>query len=182
MNNLMLKFYFKNQKNKSGFSLMETIIYFALLAVITALVSQSIISLFKNYNIVKANQDIEYNAINIFDKLSRDTHDAKNILISQSSFSSPFGVIALNISSSTDINASNTIKYYLEDSKIKYMKDGIYLGNLSTNSVNVSNFKIFYINSSSTESIKVEMNLEVTPHLSSSTISKNFYTTIQLRQ
>ena len=70
----------------------------------------------------------------------------------------------------------------MENNKIKYVKDGIYIGNLSTNSVNVSNFRIYYISSSNGEAIKVELNLEVKPHLSDNVISKNFYTTIQLRE
>ncbi len=62
------------------------------------------------------------------------------------------------------------------------MKDGVDFANLSTNNITVSNFKIYYISASSTEAIKVELNLETTPHLYGSTISKNFYTTILLRE
>ena len=49
------------KSNKTGFSIVEIIIYFGLLAVISTLVTTNIISLFKNYNIVRSNQEIEYN-------------------------------------------------------------------------------------------------------------------------
>ena len=131
---------------------------------------------------MRANQDIEYNAISILDKLTRDAHDARSINISDSSFSVAQGSVSLNIGSSTDDTASTTIKFYLNNGKVTYMKNGVDFGNLSTNNITVSNFKIYYISASSTEAIKVELNLEVTPHLHSATISKNFYTTILLRE
>lgn len=181
MNKILIK---KNNTNQhiKGFSILEIIIYLALLCIVSVLVTSNIISLFKNYNIVKANQEIEYNAISIFDKLTKDTHDAKNIILEQSLFSTTSGAIALNISSSTDDNASNTVKFYLNDGKIKYDKDGNYVGNLSTNNVNVSKFNIYYISSTTTEAIKVELSLDSSPHLSLKNYSKNFYTTIQLRE
>ena len=176
MNKILIK------NNNKGFSLVEIIVYFGLLAIISTLVIGNIITLFKNYNIVRANQDIEYNAITILDKLTRDARDARSVNISDSSFSVAQGAVSLNIGSSTNDTSSSTAKFYLSNNKVKYMKDGVGFGNLSTDSVTVSNFKIYYINSSSTEAIKVELNLEVTPHLHTATISKNFYTTIQLRE
>lgn len=170
------------KNNKTGFSIVEIIIYFGLLAVISTLVTTNIISLFKNYNIVRSNQEIEYNAINIIDKLTRDTRDAASINITDSSFSVAQGTISLHIASSTNDNASNTVKFYLNNNKLKYMKDGVDFGNISTNAVNVSNFRIYYISASSTEAIKVELTLDTIPHLNSSSISKNFYTTILLRE
>ena len=171
-----------NTNKNTGFSLVEIIIYFALLAIISTLVISSMISLFKNYNIVRANQAIEYNAISILDKLTRDARDSRSVNISDSSFSVAQGAVSFNIGSSTDSTASTTIKFYVNNGKVKYMKNGVDFGNLSTNDITVSNFKIYYINASSTEAIKVELNLEVTPHLYSATISKNFYVTILLRE
>jgi type II secretory pathway pseudopilin PulG len=171
-----------NKNNQSGFSLVEIIIYFGLLAVISTLVTTNIISLFKNYNIVRSNQEIEYNAINILDKLTRDVRDARSVNIGDSSFSVAEGSISLNIASTTNDTASNTIRFYLNNSKIKYMKDGVDVGNISTNAVNISNFRIYYISASSTEAVKVELTIDTIPRLNSSQISKNFYTTILLRE
>lgn len=171
-----------NTKRNNGFSLVEIVIYFGLLAVVSVLVIGNIFALFKNYSTVRANQEIEYNAVNILDKLTRDARDAAFINASDSSFSVAQGAVSLNIASSTDSTSSTTAKFYLSGGKIKYMKNGVDFGNLSTNSVTVQNFKIYYITGTSTEAIKVELNLEVTPHLNPTTISKNFYTTILLRE
>lgn len=170
----------KIKKNK-GFTIVEIIAYFSILAIVSTLVITSIINLFKNYNIVKINQEIEYNAISILDKLTRDVRDANKINIQNSSFSVAQGSLSLDISSSTNSLITNNVKFYLENNKIKYMQDGVYFGNLSTNSVAVSSFKIFYINASSSEAIKVELDLSANANPGISPIYKKFYTTIQLR-
>jgi type II secretory pathway pseudopilin PulG len=177
----------KPQSNKNniifsnkGFSIIEIIIYFSLLGIISILVTDNIITLFKNYNIVRANQEIEYNAISILDKLNKDAHEADNVILGQSSFSVPHGIVALKISSSTNGFITDTKRFYLENGKMNYYKNGVYFGNLSTKNVNISNFKINYITGTTTEALKVELSIESNPHLNSSIISKNFYTTIQL--
>ena len=48
------------------------------------------------------NQEVEYNAINILDKITRDTRDSKNVIVGQSLFEIPQGYVTLN-------NASGTI-------------------------------------------------------------------------
>lgn len=171
----------KIKNNNKGFSIVEIIAYFSILAIVSTLVITSIINLFKNYNIVKINQEIEYNAISILDKLTRDVRDANKINIQNSSFSVPEGSVSVDVSSSTNSLVTNNIKFYLENNKIKYMQDGVYFGNLSTNSVNVSSFKVFYINASSSEAVKVELDLSANANPGINTIYKKFYTTIQLR-
>ncbi len=168
-------------KNNKGFTVVEIIAYFSILAIVSTLVITSIINLFKNYNIVKINQEIEYNAISILDKLTRDVRDANKINIQNSSFSVAQGSVSLDISSSTNSLITNNVKFYLENNKIKYMQDSVYFGNLSTNSVTVSSFKIFYINASSSEAIKVELDLSANANPGINPIYKKFYTTIQLR-
>jgi type II secretory pathway pseudopilin PulG len=169
-------------KNKKGFSIMEIIVYFAILGIISVLVTDNIISLFKNYNIVRANQEIEYNAISILDKLTKDIKEAENVILGQSSFSVPLGMVTLKIASSTNGFITDTRKFYLNENRLKYDKNGVYFGDLSTKKVQVSNFKIYYITGTTTEAIKVELGIESKPNLNSSIISKNFYTTIQLHQ
>ncbi len=175
-------FYEKIIKKQSGFSLIEIIVYLGILTFMTVVVINSTFSLFKNFNIIKANQSMESNAISILDKMTRDIRDTKNILTSQSSFGVNNGILSLQIASSTNENSSTTIKYYLENEKIKYMQNGILLGNLSNKEIRVDNFKLYYFTVNGYEAIKIELNLKTNPHLASTTISKNFYTTIQARE
>lgn len=170
MNNLL-----KLKKNKKGFSVIEVVIYLSMLITVSVLVIQNIITLFKNYNIVKAHQEIESNAINILDKLNRDIKESETVVIDQSYFYIPQGVLVLN-------NATNTMKFSLDENKIKYYKNENYIGNISTKNVSVNDFKIYYISSTSTEAIRVDLGFSIQPHLSEEIINKNFHTTIQLRR
>ena len=170
------------KNNTAGFTIVETIIYFTMLSIITVLVIGSIISLFKNYNIIRANQQIENNAVTIIDKLTRDVRSARSVVTAQSSFGIPLGILTLDIASSTNDTASTSVKLYLTGNKIRYAQNGVDIGNLSTSEVSISNFKIYYIGASSTEALKVELGIDSISHLNSTTTSKNFYTTIQLRE
>ncbi len=153
---------------QNGYSMVEIIIYLALAVIVSVFVIDNLITLFRNYSLVKQNQEVEYNAINILDKITRDTRDSKNVIVGQSLFEIPQGYVTLN-------NASGTISFYLENNRIKYMKDGKLIDNLSNKNVSVNNFKIFYINSTTTEAIKIELGINT------ELVYKNFYTTIQLR-
>lgn len=170
----------KNNLNK-GFSVIETIVYISVLAIITTVVTTSIITLFKNYNIINSTQTIEKNAITILDKINRNTKDARDVVSAQSVFQNAQGALAIQIASSTNPNSSSTVKFYLENKKLKYSIDSVFIGNLSTNSVQVESFKVYYIQASSTEAVKIELQIQAQPRYSS-IISKNFYSTIQLRE
>lgn len=172
----------KNNLRRKGFSLLEIIVYLGILTFMTVLIINSIFSLFKNFNIIKANQSMEANAISILDKMTRDIRDSKNILTNQSSFGVYNGMLSLQIASSTNENSSTTIKYYMENEAIKYMQNGILLGNLSNKEIKVDNFKLYYFTINGYDAIKIELNLKTNPHLASTTISKNFYTTIHSRE
>jgi type II secretory pathway pseudopilin PulG len=162
----------------AGFSLVELIVYFSMLGVITVVVISSIISLFKSYSTVKLEQDIEVSALQVFDKLTRDIRDADEIVTSQSSFGVPEGAIALT---KIEDATTNTYVYYSASSSIKLSKNGTYLGDLTQPGVFVNKFTAYEILGTSTHALKLEMNLQATPRYGTSTISKNFYTTVQLR-
>jgi len=165
---------------QKGFSILETIVYLTILTLLTAVVMSSLISLFKSYSVVKAQQDIELSAIQILDKLTRDIRDTTSIVSGQSSFGVPLGSIALNIANgaSTDV-----YRYYATSSVLKVSKNGVYLGDLSQGGVVVNSFILRQVvgSSSAADAIKIELNLQASSRYSTSTISKYFYTTVQQR-
>lgn len=174
--------YFKILKKDSerGVTLIEIIIYFTLLAIMSGVVINSLFSLFSSYGQIKVIQDMETTAILVLDKLNRDIQSAQSVNIAQSSFGIPESYLTLTVPNTT--GGTDTIKYYATSSKIKVDKNGAYLGTLSLSSVSVNNFIIRQITSSSTSAFKVELGLQGTARNSTSTIYKNFYTTAQLRE
>lgn len=163
---------------KKGISIIEIIVYFSMLSVLTIVVISSLMSLFKSYNVIKLQQDLETSAIQIIDKLQRDIHDADNIVQGQSSFGVPEGSVALNI---VEGAATNVYRYYSASSTLKVSKNGVYIGDLSQPYVFVDNFTLRQIVGTTSSAVKVELRLRVTPRYGTSTVYKNFYTTVQLR-
>lgn len=166
------------QKTQSGLTILEIVIYFGMLAALTVVVISSLMSLFKSYNVIKLNQNIETSAIQVMDKMTRDIRDADEVAIAQSSFGSPVSAVAVNI---TTDSITDTYRYYAASSTIKYSKNGVYLGDLTQPGVVVNSFTAHYINGTSTQAIKIELNLQATLRNETSPMSKNFYTTVQLR-
>jgi hypothetical protein len=149
-----------------------------MLSVLTIVVISSLISLFKSYSIVNLQQDIETSAIQIFDKIQRDIHDADSIDEVQSSFSVPQGALALRIVTG---GTTDVYRYYSTSSVIKVSKNGADLGNLSQSNITVDSFIVRQIVGTNPAAVKIELGLFATPRYGTSTIYKNFYTTVQLR-
>lgn len=164
--------------HKRGLTILEIVIYFSMLGVLTVVVITSITSLFKSYSVIKLHQNIETSAIQIMDKITRDLRDGDEVAIAQSSFGVPTGSVAVNI---TTDSVTDVYRYYATSSTVKYSKNGVFLGDLTQPGVVVNSFTAYYINGTSTQAVKIELNLQATPRYSTSTISKNFYTTVQLR-
>lgn len=164
-------------KLNKGMTLLEVVVYFALLATVTAVVIDSIFSLFKSYSSIKAGQDMETSAIQVLDRMTRDIRDADSVVVNQSTFGVPAGYVTLSMNTA----GTETIKYSASSSKIAVDKNGAYLGNLSLSSVIVDKFNIRYINGTSTQALKIELGLIGSVRHASTTIYKNFYTTVQLR-
>lgn len=168
------------KKHKSGLTLIEAVIYFSMLAVLVTVVMSSLISLFKSYSFVKSAQDLETTAIQIFDKITRDAQNANSIVTASSSFGVAEGSIGITIASTTGVT-TDTFSYYSQNGALKVSQNGVYLGNLSLPSVTVNSFIVRYINGTSTQAVKIELNLQTIPRFGTSTINENFYTTVQLR-
>ena len=170
----------KYNVRNAGLSILELVVYFSMLSVLTVVLISSLMSLFKSYSVIKVQQDIETSAIQVMDKVTRDLRDASEIALAQSSFGVPLGSVAVNIDTET---TTDVYRYYLASTtaSIKLDKNGTYLGDLTQSGVIVNSFTAYYINGTSTQAVKIELNIQGTPRFGTTTISKNFYTTVQLR-
>ncbi len=178
----MRNIFIQNKSNKKGFSLIEIIIYTTLLSLVSILVISNIITLFKNYNLVKLNQEIEYNAISILNKLHNNISNSDNIVLDKSSFGVNEGFLSISKASTTNNGVNDVYKFYIENDYMKYMINDLYIGNLTNKYVKISEFKIFNILNSNKGAVKIEFVLEnKSNRVNDIKISKKFYTTIQLR-
>lgn len=165
-------------KHNKGFSIFETVVYIAMLTVLTVVVMSSLMGLFKSYSVIKVQQDIELSAIQIMDKLTRDIRETTGVVVGQSSFGVPQGALALNV---TETSGTDVYSYYSASSTLKVSKNGVYLGDLSQPGVLVNSFTLYQIVGTTTKAIRVELNLQAYPRYGLNPVNKSFYTTVQQR-
>lgn len=175
-----MKQIYKKYSYSKGFTLVESIVYFSLLVILSVVVINSLFSLFGSYSKIKAMQDMETTAIQVLERITRDARAANAIIDAQSSFSVPQGYVSFYIVAPGG-GSMDSVKYYASSSVIKVDKNAVYLGDLSLSSVQVNSFLLRYINGTSSKALKIELGLQTNVRHSSSTIYKNFYTTVQLR-
>lgn len=157
----------KKTTNKTrGFSLIETVIYTAMLSILVVAIVICMIKLFDSYKRTKVVRQIETSALNSMDRIIREIRGAESVG-GDSAFNTTSGILSL-------ISGATTIRFYLSDQKIYVAENGVTIGALTNSSVKVSSLIFRYINATSSDAVKVEMTF-----LSSSTpnLSKNFYNT-----
>ncbi len=165
-------------KTKKGFSLVETLVYLALLVLMLLGVVNTLTALVSSYRKVSAVRAIETSAINSMDRILRETKDATGIDSALSSFNVTSGALALY---GLDANGSSTpMKFALSGGRIVLYENNISLGPITSEDVNVTSLVFRQYSTTTSSAIKVEM-IMTNVASSSFAITKNFYGTAVLR-
>ena len=165
----------KNKKKYSGFSLVEIIIYVALLAVLIGAITWSIGSILHTYNRMKDERDIESSAIVSMDRMIKEIRNAKSVDLANSATSMPNGYLTLNGFDS--VGSSTSIKFYLLNNRVYVDQAGVQLGPLTLENISVSSLVFRYFANASSTGVKIELGLQS----SSSTPVNYFYDSAVLR-
>lgn len=179
----MKLFYKKTKKESSGFTIIESVIYMTILAVLLVTIINLMAVLSSSYRSVKAMRSVETGAIAAMDRIIRETRSATSIDTSQSNF----GVnLAQNISTAFTLNGLNasssavSIQFYVSNGRLMLKENNITLGPVTPSSVSVSSLVFRSYSATTSSAVKVEMTL--TTATSSGVISSdNFYGTVVLR-
>ena len=156
-------FLFFKQK---GFSLIEMLIYVALISVMFLLIIKTILSFTGSYRQLAANRALEHTAINVLERMTRDIRSASDVSVSGG---------ALTVTQTSN-NISTTTQFYLQSGVVKIDVNGTYYGPLSISSAPVTNLTFTVISSSGPKAVKIDM----TAQGISGTVTrvKTFHTTI----
>ncbi len=159
-----------------GFSLVETIIYVALLVLIVGITIVSIVSMVQSQRNIKSNLLIQESAMVALDRMVREIRDSSGVDVS-STFGSNPGILKLN---GTDIsNNSRTVEFYVNSGRLMLKENGVVSGPLTLASVTVSNLVFRFLDTASSDAVKIEMTLVAGTGETQKT--ENFYTTTILR-
>lgn len=160
-----------------GFSLVEVLVYLALLILLLGGIINSTLLLAKSYRSVKAVRSIESSAISSMDRMMREIKDATSINSGLSSFNVNPGTLALNTTDAS--GTAETLKFYVLDNKIMMDRNGSNVGQLTFSDSRITTLIFRSISTSTSQAVKIEMAIQ--SGTSTSFITKNFYDTAILR-
>jgi type II secretory pathway pseudopilin PulG len=166
---------FHTRHSSKGFTLLETLVYVAVLATITALVTTTLISMLRPAVRVRAAQALTAGANDTLERMSREIRNSYDIDTLQSSFGTNPGTLALRM---MDGAVQETHTFYLSGSRLMLNDNGT-VGALSADSVAVTSLVFYELSTPVSKGVRIELELSTTT--SAGTRSETFYTTLMLR-
>ncbi len=169
-----------NNKKQKGFTIIESVIYIALLVIMTGALVEAMVKLSVYYRQVNEIVAVESSGINAMDRIIRETRSASSINSAGSAFNISSGALSLNTTNA--VGSSTVIKFALATTtgKIMLYEDNASLGPLTSENAFVSSLVFKQYSTTTSAAVKVEMIID---GMSSSTshVSENFYGTAVLR-
>ncbi len=158
-----------NMIKKKGNSIIETIIYVGLLALMVSSITAGLGTLIKTYNKIKTVRKVENSAISVMDRIVREVRNAETAVTSSG---------LLSLTGKDDAGSAQTISFSLSpsDNKIYVSENGSQLGPLSLSGAKVSDLSFTSTSTSVSQIIRIEMTIS-----STSTGTHKFYDSVILR-
>ncbi|MEI7777605.1 MAG: hypothetical protein WCI52_03285 [bacterium] len=160
---------------KKGFSLAETIVYIALLAIIFIVVINSLVAIMSSYYSIKSSRDIENSAMLGLDRIERDIKNSSNI----AAISTSTNPNSITLNTFDSDNNPLVVRFYVSSGTLLVDENGSYSGPLSDSDVTVSSLLFSPISTGNSSGVKIQMTLQ--SGTSSAFKSKNFYDTAVMR-
>ncbi|OHA79283.1 MAG: hypothetical protein A2747_02470 [Candidatus Yonathbacteria bacterium RIFCSPHIGHO2_01_FULL_44_41] len=162
---------------RRGFTLIEMVVYTAILGIIAVLAINSTLAMTRAFTSLRVSRDINSSATALFERLTRDIRGAYGVDLAQSDLGSNPGRLTLN---TKDGGGSNTtIEFYVDNGLIKIREGGVAQGTITTTSTTATNFVVRQLSNINTQAVKIEVTLSATR--GDITRTRNFYTTVVLR-
>lgn len=160
------------QKRKSGFSLIESLIYITILSVTAVLVISIILVIAKSYNNLNTLKSINNSAIVSFERITRDIKTANDVLVIDSIFNTHPGKLVLQV-------GATTTEFYLNQGILRVKENTVDTGPLTQQKSFIDNLVFRLFDNSNTKAIGIEMTVSTVDK--GATTTKSFYTTSTLR-
>ncbi|MEK7589965.1 MAG: prepilin-type N-terminal cleavage/methylation domain-containing protein [Patescibacteria group bacterium] len=162
---------YKKHKTK-GFSLLESLVYMAILSLMTVIIINILVSTAKAYNILRLARSINNSAITSLERMTREIKSADNISMADSTFGTHPGKLKINIS-------ADTKEFYIDNGTLKIKETGVDKGALTLDGVSVDNLVFRNLDNGTSKAVRIEMTLSGTHR--NITNTKKFYSFVVLR-
>lgn len=161
-------FKFKIGKNNSGFSLVEMLIYIALLILITVSALSLLLTLRSLLDEYRADQKVTESAQAVLERVLYDIRSADAI-----DTTDPSAVLVDTPGHLVIIRGATVTEFYVSGGRLMVSVNSVELGPLTKESVVVDELRFFTYDNSVTEAIKVAFTLTATVGEANSTASFN---------
>ncbi|MDO8728803.1 MAG: prepilin-type N-terminal cleavage/methylation domain-containing protein [bacterium] len=160
-----------------GFSLVEMLIYIAILVLMLAVIMNVVVSIIRSGRIVKSLKNVENSATVSIERLVRELRQAESINVSLSILNENPGRLLLE--GIDDMGTPRTVEFYLFEDRILFKENGIDIGALTQMDAQVSNLTFYRFFGPNSEGIRTEMTIE--SGTSTHYRSEKFYSSALLR-
>lgn len=166
-----------NRNKKRGITLIEVVVYTALLAFLTVLVIRASLSMYDTYVYVKVLSDINNSATLSMERMGREIRDAESIDVGLSTFESNPGVLVIN---TTNGESSESVSFFIDaSSRLVIQREGEEPSPLTESQLEISNLVFRHIITDHSEAVKIELSVQNT--VKGEVIERNYYNTIILK-
>ncbi len=141
-------------KNKSGFTLVEVLIYIFIFIVVSGATLGLLFSMNELFVQYKLKQDLISSGTTAMERILLEIREADTITLAESTIaSSAVGVITLE-------NNSDTIKIQKNGNQLEIYKNDVFDGLLNKTTVNVTGATFYHYQLNGTDLIRVSLNLQ----------------------
>jgi type II secretory pathway pseudopilin PulG len=166
----------KEKLKKNGFSLVETLIYVAILAVISTVIINMLLSFTSTYKTVVALRVAEHSAIDAMERMTREIRSSNSVDTGNSTLGISPGVLTLQTYSGA---LSTTTKFYVSSGVLKMDVNGAYFGPLTLSNATVNSLVFRLLDNGFSQAVKID--LSITGTVGAVTKTKTYHSTVILR-
>ncbi len=146
-----------NSKTR-GFSLVEMLIYMAILVLMLAVIMNIVISVISSGRVIKSLRNIENSTLVSFERITREIRQAGSINTASSVLNTNPSELILNDVDS--LGNPRTVRFYLSSGILMMSENGMVAGALTQNNAYVSSLVFRRFSGSNSEGIRTEISIE----------------------
>jgi type II secretory pathway pseudopilin PulG len=164
--------------NSRGFSLIEMIVYIAVLTFLLGIILNVVVSVAGADRLIKSARNVESSAILALERVTREARGMENIVIASSTLGVHPG--RLYMSGENASGLPRNIEFYLSNGQVFMNENGISLGALTSSDATVTNLVFQRFATSTVEGVRAEITIE--SGTSTHYRAEKFYSSVLLRK
>lgn len=163
-------------KNDFGFTIMETLVYVAILSVLSSALIVITTSMLRTFSNLETYEDIAHSSTAALERITREIRKAESVELDGSMLTTHPGVLILHTTDTGGMPTTVTIS--LSGGKIMFQEGLLAPAPLSSSRVTISNLVFRRVDGVNTEAVRVELTAERATQ--GTVVSKNFSTFVVL--